>query len=57
MYNSFNWQRTDPVLLKLPKGSRPAGMVCQADSDGRTLCKVDLAPASARGLEMESKPA
>lgn len=57
LYNPFNWKRTDPVLLTLPEGTRPANGLCQADSDGRTLCRVELDAAAARGLEIERQAA
>jgi hypothetical protein len=37
LYNPANWERHDPVALRLPAGSRPAGMTCQQDADGLTL--------------------
>ena len=56
LFNPLNWQRHDPVRLKLPANSRPAGVACQADADGLTLCKVDLAPLSATGAELTPQP-
>ena len=51
MFNPMNEKRTAPFLAKLPAGTRLAGAICQADADGQTLCRIDLPPLSAAGLE------
>ena len=56
LYNPANWERHDPVALRLPTGSRPAGLTCQLDSDGLTLYRADLPPCSLTGVPLETSP-
>jgi len=57
VFNPLNWQRSDPVLLSLPGRTSLAGVPCQADGDGRTLCQVELPSMGTVGLELEAEAA
>jgi hypothetical protein len=56
LFNPMNEERASPFLAKLPVGTRLAGAICQADADGQTLCRLDMPPLSAAGLEAIAEP-
>jgi hypothetical protein len=53
LFNPANWTRDDPFVVKLPEGLRLAGTMCQAEPDGRTLCRRELPSMGAEGVELE----
>jgi alpha-mannosidase len=53
LFSPANWARKDPFVVKLPPGWRIAGAPCQADGEGRTLCRRDLPSMGAEGAELE----
>ena len=55
LFNPANWQRNDPVRLKLPAGFIPAGAGCEAAGDGTTFCQLDLPATGIVGKKL--KPA
>ena len=57
LFNPLNAKRTAPFLMKLPAGTSLKGVACQADADGQTLCRLDMPPMSAAGIETDAKPA
>lgn len=56
LFNPVSSKRSDPVTLKLPEGTRLAGVESQAEPDGRTLCRIDLPSLGTAGLETEPQP-
>lgn len=56
LFNSSNWRRNDPFEVRLPPGKSISGAICQALSDGGTLCQVDLPPVSIGGWELSNQP-
>jgi alpha-mannosidase len=56
LFNPMNQKRTAPFLAKLPAGTRLAGAICQTDAEGQTLCRLDLPPMSAAGLDAIADP-
>jgi len=57
LYNPVNWKRTAPFTVALPPGSRLAGVKCEQDSDGRTLCVADLPSMGTEGHEVAPEAA
>ncbi len=53
LFNPANWTRDDPFVVKLPPGYRLKDTQCQAESDGRTLCRRELPSMGAEGVELE----
>ena len=56
LYNPVNWKRTDPFTVTLPVGTRLAGVTCQQDADGRTLCATPLPSMGTTGLGVVHEP-
>lgn len=56
LFNSMNFRRTAPFLVKLPEGTRLSGATCQADGDGQTLCRLELPSMSVAGIESVQEP-
>jgi len=51
LFNPLNWPRSDPMPMQSPTGVNPAGLVCQAEADGRVLCRPTLPSAGILTLE------
>jgi alpha-mannosidase len=56
IFNPLNWRRHDPVRVRLTANSSPAGVPCQADAEGLTLCEFDVLPLSATGAALTARP-
>ena len=56
LFNPANWQRTDPLRLKLPANTSLAGATCEALSDGTTLCQVDVPATGVIGVGTLATP-
>jgi alpha-mannosidase len=54
LFNPANWNRTDPLRLKLPAGKRIASEVSEAADDGTTLCRVEVPATGLIGVRLES---
>ncbi len=46
LFNPLNWQRNDPVVLRIPPGAGLEGSLCEAMPDGSILCRLDLPSVS-----------
>ena len=57
LFNPLNWPRTDPLRLNLPAGTSSGGCECQADGEGRTLCRATLPSAGILTLETSAQAA
>ena len=57
LFNPLNWPRTDPLRLDLPAGTNLADAKCQADGEGRTLCRASLPSAGVLALETSAEAA
>ena len=53
LFNPLNWDRQDPVELTVPKGTRPAGLPCEAHP-GRLLCRVPQPSAGVTSVPLEN---
>ncbi len=51
LFNPANWQRTDPLRLKLPANTSLAGATCEAAADGTTLCRLDVPSTGIVGVK------
>jgi len=51
LFNPLNWPRMDPLRLDLPAGTK-----CQAEEDGRILCRATLPSTGILTLEGSAKP-
>jgi alpha-mannosidase len=56
LFNPANWERTDPLRLKLPAGVRLAFGMSEAAEDGTTLCHVKVPPTGIVGVKLEPQP-
>ena len=56
IFNSLNWQRTDPIALALPAGTTIEGIDCEALPDGSVLCTPSLPPFSVGAHKLSNKP-
>lgn len=57
LFNPLNWDRSDPVEMTLPPGSRLAGLECQATpGSDDVLCLSDLPAASLSSRDLVSGP-
>jgi len=58
LFNALNWDRHDPLILKVPNGTRLKGWTCQAvDGGGTIIASPRLASMSLSVHELETKPA
>jgi hypothetical protein len=56
IFNSLNWQRTDPIALALPASTTIEGIDCEALPDGSVLCALSLPPFSVGTHKLSNKP-
>jgi alpha-mannosidase len=54
LFNPANWDRTDPLRLKLPSGKRIADAAGEAAEDGTTLLQVEVPATGVVGVKFES---
>ena len=57
LFNPANWQRTDPLRLKLPADTTIAGAKCEAAGDGTTFCQLEVPATGIVGEKLKSSPA
>jgi len=57
LFNPLNWPRSDPVRVESAVGASPTGLVCQAEADGRVLCRPMLPSAGILTLEISATAA
>lgn len=57
LFNAANWKRTDPIRLKLPAGTRLAGIPGEAEPDGTTICQIPMPSVGIQGIKLQSQPA
>ena len=57
LFNPLNWPRSDPIRMESRAGANPAGLVCQAEADGRVLCRPTLPSAGILTVETSATPA
>jgi hypothetical protein len=57
LFNPLNWLRSDPIRMESSAGASPAGLVCQAEADGRVLCRPALPSTGILTLETSSAAA
>jgi len=55
LFNPLNWQRTDPVLVGLPARASLTGVTCQAEANGRVLCRPQMPSVGVLTLETSSE--
>ena len=55
LFNALNWKRNDPVVLQLPAGKSLAEVKCEAQSDGRVLCRVEMPSMSLGGWKLSAE--
>jgi alpha-mannosidase len=55
LFNPLNWERMDPMFIRLPRGHSVRGARCQATPDGRTLCSIRLPSFSVTGVQFRSQ--
>ena len=55
LFNSLNWERRDPVRLKLPENKILQGVTCQAVGDGTVLCQMPLPSIGIEGSALSSQ--
>ena len=56
LFNPANWQRTDPLRLKLPANTTIAGAKCEAAGDGTTFCQLEVPATGIVGEKLKSSP-
>lgn len=56
LFNSLNWSRSDPFLIKLPPGKSLKGAVCQEAGGGQALCTMPLPSVGTAGVPLMSRP-
>jgi alpha-mannosidase len=57
LFNPLNWRRTGPATIRLPVGTRPLGLDCQAEPDGAVLCRPDVPSVGVVTVDLEPRPA
>ena len=57
LFNPANWQRTDPLRLKLPADTTIAGAKCEAAGDGTTFCQLEVPATGIVGEKLKLSPA
>ena len=57
LFNAANWERTDPLRVKLPEGTRLKNILCEAVSDGTTICQISIPSVGAQGIDLQNKSA
>jgi alpha-mannosidase len=55
LFNPLNWQRSDPVVLRLPEGKSIDGVACEALSNGDMLCRPTMESMSLTPLRLVSR--
>jgi len=55
LFNPLNWERSDPITIKLDPGQSLKGFECQAMSGGQTLCNLRLPSFSTPGAEVQPR--
>ncbi len=56
LFNPANWERTDPLRLKLPAGTRLAGATSESAGEGITLCRFEVPSMGVVGAKLEAAP-
>ena len=56
LFNPANWQRNDPLRLKLPENTTLAGATCEAAGDGTVFCELELPATGVAGQKLDSTP-
>jgi len=57
LFNPLNWPRADPMQVELPAGTGLADVRCQADGEGRMLCRAALPSAGILTVETSAEAA
>lgn len=57
LFNQLNWNRNDPVALKLPTGKTIAGADSELLPDNSVLCRVEMPSVSLGGWRLEHRAA
>ncbi len=57
LFNPANWERTDPLRLKLPPGTTLAGKACEAAGDGTVFCQLAVPATGLVGEKLSREPA
>lgn len=55
IFNPLNWERSDPITLKLDPGESVDEIECQAMAGGETLCNLRLASFSTSAVTVQRK--
>ena len=55
LFNPANWQRQDPLRLKLPAHTALTGVSCEAAGDGTTFCQVAVPSLGIVGKTLTSR--
>ncbi len=55
LFNPLNWDRNDPVVLRLPEKTSLADTACESLADGRTLCRIEMPAASVGGWKLANQ--
>jgi len=56
LFNPANWERTDPLLLKLPPNMSIAGAKCEAAGDGTAFCQLEVPATGIVGEKLKLSP-
>ncbi len=57
IFNPVNWQRKDPLRLKLPANTSLAGAQCEAAGDGTIFCQLEVPATGIIGETLKTTPA
>lgn len=57
LFNPLNWNRNDPVELRLPAGTSLDGVVCESLPNGSVLCGIEMPSISVGGWKLARRPA
>jgi alpha-mannosidase len=57
LFNSLNWKRNDPFMIRLPSGTALQGASCEAADDGSLLCQLELPSVGARSVKVQGRKA
>ncbi len=55
LFNAANWNRTDPLRIKLPAGTTLKGATTEAAGDGTVFCRIECACGRIDGWGIEGR--
>ena len=55
LFNAANWKRNDPLNIKLPVGTRIAGVPCEVGLNGTIICQIPIPSVGIRGIKLQSQ--